>query len=274
MSDLLGLGADVEWPDSAAGAQARAASGHLGAHLADLVEWLAGAYGSQPPPVPAKPRLVRIGTETAGSADNFAADAGVGVRTLAADGFEAGVAAADDEVDGGADLLLVTGPADPDSCALAVCALTGAEPVAVLPRGAAAVDTTTWIARAVLLRDRRRELTTFHADPDGLLQALADPALATAAGAVARAAARRTPLLLDGDLAVTAALLVHRAQPRAAQWWRAADTSRSTVQGKALATFGQRPVLDLGIDSADGLAALLALAAVRTAAALADGDTP
>jgi hypothetical protein len=48
-----------------------------------------------------------------------------------------------------------------------------------------------------------------------------------------------------------------------------ADTSSSAVQAKALIEFDQRPVLDLGVESADGTAALLALAALRSAAALA-----
>jgi nicotinate-nucleotide--dimethylbenzimidazole phosphoribosyltransferase len=179
------------------------------------------------------------------------------------------VAAADDAVDAGVDLLLITGRADPDSCALVVSTVTDAEPVAVLPRGAAAVDSEAWIARAVLLRDRRREFAHLQNDPDGLLHAVDEPVLGTAAGAVARAVSRRTPVLLDGDLAVTGALLAYRAQPRSAQWWRIADTSRSPLQRRTLTAFDHRPVLDLGIDTADGLAALLALAALRTAAALA-----
>jgi nicotinate-nucleotide--dimethylbenzimidazole phosphoribosyltransferase len=150
-----------------------------------------------------------------------------------------------------------------------VSTVTDAEPVAVLPRGAAAVDSEAWIARAVLLRDRRREFAHLQNDPDGLLHAIDEPVLGTAAGAVARAVSRRTPVLLDGDLAVTGALLAYRAQPRSAQWWRIADTSRSPLQRRTLTAFDHRPVLDLGIDTADGLAALLALAALRTAAALA-----
>jgi nicotinate-nucleotide--dimethylbenzimidazole phosphoribosyltransferase len=155
--------------------------------------------------------------------------------------------------------------------ALATATLTEVEPVAVLPRGAAAIDTAAWIARASLVRDRRRELIGLQGRPDDLLHALADPALSTACGLVLRAAARRTPVVLDGELAVTAGLLVHAAAPAARRWWQVADTSVGAVQARALSTFDQRPVLDLGVDTADGTAALLALTVLRAAASLAAG---
>jgi nicotinate-nucleotide--dimethylbenzimidazole phosphoribosyltransferase len=213
-------------------------------------------------------RLVRVLTGPA-PAHPLAAAAGVAVRTVRAGTFPDGVSAADDAVDSGVALLLVSGSGSADSCALATAALTGAEPVAVLPRGAYAVDTAAWIARAALVRDRRRELVALRERPDDLLHALGDAALATACGLVTRAATRRTPIVLDGELAVTAALVAHAAAPQLAEWWQVADSSGDAVQARALTALEQRPVLDFGINTADGTAALLALRALQAAAMLA-----
>jgi nicotinate-nucleotide--dimethylbenzimidazole phosphoribosyltransferase len=268
-SDLRSLGADVADPDSDAAARVELspASGRLG----ELARWLAGTGAHLPLRQPGRVRLLQVASDADGAdaLDSLAADAGVAVWSVPPNRFGDGIAAADRAIDSGAALLLVTGRGGADACALAASAITLAEPVAVLPRGAAAIDTKAWIDRAVLLRDRRPQLLPLRALPDRLLQALADPSLSTACGLIARAAARRTPLLLDGELAVAAALVAAHAQSAFTAWWRVADTSSSAVQAKALIEFDQRPVLDLGVESADGTAALLALAALRSAAALA-----
>ena len=264
--DLSGLGADLAGPDAEAAAQITLApaAGRLG----ELAQWLASTGALEPVRTPGRVRLLYVGDD-AGAVEALAADAGVAVWTIATGSFEDGVAAGDRAVDSGADMILVAGAAGLDACALAICAISLAEPVAVLPRGAAAVDTTAWIARATLVRDRRAELIPLRDRPDELLSVLAEPALSTACGLIARAVSRRTCVILDGDLAVTAALVAHQAQPAFAQWWRVADTSTSPIQNKALSPFDQRPILDLGIETADGTAALLALATLRGAATAA-----
>jgi nicotinate-nucleotide--dimethylbenzimidazole phosphoribosyltransferase len=147
--------------------------------------------------------------------------------------------------------------------------LTDAEPVALLPRGAEAVDTSSWIARAVELRDERRRIRPLRSRPDELMAALGSPVLAAAAGIALRAASRRTPVVLDGTAAVVAGLLCVDLQSRARRWWQVADTSSDPVHARAVEEFGQRPVLDLATGSGSGLAGLLAVTVLRAAAASA-----
>lgn len=265
MTALLDLGADVDWPDAVAAGNARQhARPELG-RLAELTEWLAAAQGRFPPRPPHRVRLVVIGTVADAVAD-IADESGIGVRSLdPAGGVAAGAAAADDEVDRGADLIALAA-ADTDAAAIVVSALTRAEPVALLPRGAGAVDTARWIERAAAIRDGRRRILPLRDRPDAVLAALDSPALAAAAGFAVRAAARRTPLLLDGSTVVAAALLGYEMQARAARWWQLADAAPDPVQSLAVERLGGQPLLDLGMATGDGTAALLAAGLVRAAA--------
>ena len=268
---LVALAASVDWLDADAQTAAQRHAGRPGGVLHELAGWFAGVLGHYPPPAPTRVRLVRCGG-AAEPVDALAAQAGVGVRAESFGSLAEGVALADAEVDAGCDLMIVTGRVNDDTAALAVSALARAEPVAVLPRGAAAVDTKAWIARAEFVRDRRAALVEVRDEPDEVLTVLADDAVAGVCGLIVRATARRTAVILDGDLAVTAALVAHSVQPRCALWWRVADTSTSPIQAKALEAFRQQPVLDLRIDTHDGIAALLVLAALRTAVELATAD--
>ncbi|MDT4927876.1 MAG: nicotinate-nucleotide--dimethylbenzimidazole phosphoribosyltransferase [Pseudonocardiales bacterium] len=269
--DLVALAADVEWTDAAAAASARAETRVADGRLAELVEWLASTQGRYPPERPARPRCIVMGPvsdSTAAIAETF--DVGVRSVDVAADAsvsaaLTAGAAAADDEVDAGADLLIV---ADPDSSAapaVLVSLLTGAEPVALLPRGAAATDTAAWISRAEYLRDARRRVAQLRGRPDELLAELDHPPLAATTAFLLRAAGRRTPIILDGSAAAAAALLGYETQSRTGRWWRLADTSSDPVHVRVAEELVQRPLLDLGTSSGDGTAGLLALAVLRAA---------
>lgn len=264
-ADLLSLGADVPWPDAAASTAAQQWGGRANVgRLGDAAAWLAGAAAAFPPPPVRAPYWVQVGGDSAGDSA-VPAPEGLQVTAIeAAGGFAAGVAAADRLVDSGADLLLVSGRAT-DACALAVCVVADVEPVAVLPRGAAALDTAAWIDRVTAVRDRRRALMPLRDQVDALLAALDDRHLAAVAGLIARAATRRTPIVLDGTLPVAAAVLAHRVQPRFAAWWRAADTSTDPVQRRAADLFEQQPLADNRIGTADGTAGLLALALLAAA---------
>ena len=221
-TDLLALGEGVEWTSFEAAAAAHDAVDPRYGRLGELVEWLAGAQDAADPRPPARPRCVVFGT--AGEAARaLAAALDVGLREVrldpaatVPDALAQGVAAADDEVDAGADLIVVVDADDSAASALSVSLLAGAEPVALLPRGAAAIDTAAWIARAEYLRDARRAVAGLRDDPAELLAALGHAPLAATGGFVLRATARRTPLVLDGPTAAAAALACHHVQPRSA----------------------------------------------------------
>jgi NaMN:DMB phosphoribosyltransferase len=268
---LLDVGANVGWPDLDAAAAARAARTGAG-RVAELVEWLAGIQGRFPPEPPRRPRCVVLGSASDGVTE-LAARYGVGLRTLdlasdAADAFAQGSELADREIDEGADLIVLAAQDGTAAPAVLASVLTGAEPVALLPRGAAAVDSEAWIAAARQLRDRRRAVAQLRSRPDELLGALASPEVAAAAGFSLRAAVRRTGLVLDGGAALAAALLCIDSQPRAREWWQLADTSADPAYARVAAQLERTPLLDLGAGSGDGSAGLLALEVLRAVAAM------
>jgi nicotinate-nucleotide--dimethylbenzimidazole phosphoribosyltransferase len=272
---LLEVGAGVGWPDLDAAAAARRASLRPG-RFAELVEWLAGVQARFPPHKPQRARLVLLG-RPADRVLELAGAYAVGVRDLeltpdASKAFGQGAEAADREIDEGADLIVVAGRDETSAPAVLVSVLTGAEPVALLPRGADAVDTERWIAAAEQLRDSRREVAHLQSRPDALLAALQSPTVAAAAGLILRAAVRRTAVLLDGNAVLAAALLCIDSQPRAREWWQLADTSADRALSRAAARLERQPLLDLHIGDGDGLAGLLALEVLRAAAAAGVAD--
>lgn len=279
ISDLVTLGADVEWPDSDAATAMQktlaAASDELG-RLGELAEWAAGVQGRCPPRDFARVRTIVFGVSaTAGSSASLAAIAelvGSGVRPVPphdgsiTEALAAGATLADEEVDGGADLLIVAlqGPDAGTPVLALVSVLTNTEPVKVLPRGAGLAPQV-WMERAVAVRDARRRGMPHRAEPAELLGEIGGVDVAAAAGFLLRAAARRTPVLVDGLPAATAALAAYEAQPRAVRWWRSADLSPEPAHELALTKLGQRSVLDLGIGLSDGTAGLLAALVLRAA---------
>ncbi|MDT4911032.1 MAG: nicotinate-nucleotide--dimethylbenzimidazole phosphoribosyltransferase [Pseudonocardiales bacterium] len=267
---LLELGVDVDWTDADAAAAARARARAGSGRLADLVEWLAATEGRFPPSLPSRARCIVVGS-VEDSVAELADSLQIGVRGIdvPADptaAFTAGTTAADDEVDAGADLVVLAADDATNASAVAVGLLTGAEPVALLPRGAAAVDTRAWVVRAEDLRDARRRVAPLRSRPDEFLMALESPMFAAAVGFVLRAAGRRTPLILDGTGAVAAALFCFDIQTRVARWWQFADTSTDRIHQRVVDELTVRPLLDLGTSRGDGTAGLLAVAVLRAAA--------
>lgn len=273
MPDLTGLGAQVEWTDAQAASDARAATsidaGHGG--LDDLREWLAATSFRFPPVPPARPQCIVVGPAS-GRARLVAEQIGGRFDTIdvlddasAADAFEFGVAEADAQVDAGCDLLVVADPDPSPAAALLVSVLGSLEPIALLPRGAHATDTARWIARAEALRDQRRSVIGLRDRPGDLLDELGQPSLAATAGLILRAAARRTPVVLDGSGAAAAALLCHDVQARTGRWLRFADRSPDPVHARVVSEFASRPILDLGTSAGDGVAGLLTLPLLRAA---------
>jgi nicotinate-nucleotide--dimethylbenzimidazole phosphoribosyltransferase len=258
---LLELGAEVGWVDAEAAGAARE-------HAA--------TQGSYPPHALRRIRCVVVG-DVAPSVAELASVLGIGVHALTppadtAAAFTAGTEVTDEEIESGVDLLVLAAPDRSPAAATIVGLLTDTEPVALLPRGVAALDSAAWIARAETLRDARREVARVRTRPDELLKTLDDAAIAAAAGVALRAAARRTPVVLDGTASLAAALLCLDIQPRASQWWRVADTSPDRVHRRAVERSEQRPLLDQGTELADGSAGLLAAGLVRAALAMGPRD--
>jgi nicotinate-nucleotide--dimethylbenzimidazole phosphoribosyltransferase len=178
--------------------------------------------------------------------------------------FRNGIAIADEEVDGGADLLIPgeLGVAASTVAAVLVAALTDSEPVKVIGRGSG-VDDRAWMRKVVAIRDGRRRARPFAADPMALLAVGGGADVAAMTGFLIEAAVRHTPVLLDGVLSTAAALVAHAIAPDAAAWWRAAHRTAEPAQTIALRFLGLEPVLDLGIHAGEGAGALAVLPLLR-----------
>lgn len=182
----------------------------------------------------------------------------------------AGRSITDRSVDAGADLLLVgdMGIGNTTPAAALVAALLELDTSTTTGRGTGVDDATlahkqevvaTAVARAVAERGR---------DPFGLLSALGGADLAAMAGIMLQAAARRTPVLLDGVVTTAAALVAERAAPGTSAWFLAGHRSTEPAHGHALDALGLEPLLDLRMRLGEGSGALAALPLLRSATML------
>lgn len=185
---------------------------------------------------------------------------------------EAGRQIADEEVDAGADLLIVgdMGIGNTTVATTLIAALTGLEPVAVVGRGTG-IDDAAWSRKTAAVRDALFRARPMRSDPLALLAACAGADLAAMAGFCAQAAVRRTPVLLDGVVVTAAALIAERLAPGARHWWQAGHRSPEPAHTPALADLGLEPVIDLGLRLGEGTGAAVALPVLRAAVATLAG---
>lgn len=184
----------------------------------------------------------------------------------AAAAVRAGREVADEEVDEGADLLVVgelaVGVSTPT--AVLAAAMTGREPVAVVGRGSG-IDDRVWMVKAAAVRDGLWRARSVGRDPQGLLRVAGGADLAALVGFLAQAARRRTPVLLDGAATAVAALLADTEAPGARAWWVAGSRCTEPAQALALTVLGLEPLLDLRMRAGQGTGALCAVGLVRAA---------
>lgn len=183
--------------------------------------------------------------------------------------FAAGVAIADEEVDGGADLLIPgdMGIGNTTPAAVLVGLLSKTEPALVVGRGTG-IDDATWMRKTAAVRDAMRRGRPVLAEPLTLLAAVGGADFAAQTGFLLGAAARRTPVLLDGVVSCAAALLAHRIAFRAKHWWLAGHRSTEPAQHLALDRLGLTPLVDHGLRLGEGTGALVALPTLVAAGAL------
>jgi nicotinate-nucleotide--dimethylbenzimidazole phosphoribosyltransferase len=219
---------------------------------------------------------IAVDTETpAGGAHRIRRSSGnIAVEdALSATEVDAALAAgrqiADDEVDGGADLLIAgdMGIGNTTAATTLIAALTGLEPVAVVGRGTG-IDDEAWSRKTAVVRDALYRARAVRTDPMALLATCGGADLAAMAGFCAQAALRRTPVLLDGLVVTAAALVAERLAPGARLWWQAGHLSPEPAHAPALAELGLEPIIDLGLRLGEGTGAALALPVLRAAVAV------
>lgn len=250
--------------------------------LGEVAVWLAGAQGAHPP-VPLKRALLlvladrsrtpaeveRLAAARAGALRvlTFAATGGAGVEAVE-DALRGGGELADAEADEGTDLLLLAAPAA--GCdvpaAIVVAALAGLDAPSVV--GADGMSDAAWMSTCVAVRNGLRRARPALDDAVALLAAAGGADLAMMTGLLLRAAARRTPVVLDGTAALAAALLAHRCAPDAADWWAVAHRDADPASVQVLRHLDLTPMLDLGLRGRPGAGAVLAVPLIQAAAAL------
>jgi len=173
----------------------------------------------------------------------------------------------DEEVDGGADLLVAgdMGIGNTTPAAVLIAALTGSEPVAVVGRGTG-VDDHGWMRKTAAIRDALRRARKVSGDPVALLRTAGGADVAATAGFLAQAAVRRTPVVLDGVVVGAAAAVAEELAPGAHRWWVAGHQSAEPAHGLVLDHLGLKPLLELGMRLGEGSGAVAALPLVVMAA--------
>ena len=189
-------------------------------------------------------------------------------REQASAALQAGVTVAEEEVDAGADLLVPgdLGIGNTTAAALLAAAVLGLEPVRAVGRGSG-VDDRGWAAKVAAVRDGLLRVRDATDDPLTLLARGGGPDLAFLTGLCLGAAARRTPVLLDGAVVTAAALVAHRITPRASLWWLAGHRSPEPSHTPALDRLGLQPLTDQGMRLGEASGALVALPLLQAAVA-------
>lgn len=183
--------------------------------------------------------------------------------------FASGRALADAAVDSGAQLLVVgdMGIGNTTPSAALVGLLTRSEVVDVVGRGTG-IDDQGWMRKAAAIRDAMHRGRPHLGDPVEVLAAVGGPDIAVMAGCLTQAAMRRTPVVLDGLVSSTAALIAQRMSFRAPRWYLAGHRSTEPAHTKALERLGLEPVLEAQMNLGEGTGALLAVPRLQAVAAL------
>lgn len=182
---------------------------------------------------------------------------------------------ADDEIDGGADLLVVgdMGIGNTTPATVLIAAITNTEPVAAVGRGTG-VDDAGWMRKTAAVRDALRRARPAVKDPVALLRTVGGADLAAMTGFLVQAAVRRTPVILDGVVVSAAALVANDMSVGASAWWISGHRSTEPAHTLALKHLRAEPILDLGMRLGEGSGAMVALPVLSGAVAtLADMAT-
>ncbi|MDT0532655.1 nicotinate-nucleotide--dimethylbenzimidazole phosphoribosyltransferase [Micromonospora sp. DSM 115977] len=215
------------------------------------------------PPTRDAPRLVAANVRP-GTRD-LAVTAAL-TRDEARAAVETGIRVADELIDAGAGILLTgdMGIGNTTPAAALIAAFTGIDPAETTGRGTG-VDDPTYARKVDVVRAALRRHAPDPADPLGVLAAVGGLEHAALAGLILGAAARRTPVLLDGVIAVAAALAAAALAPHAVAAMVAGHRSAEPGATVALRRLGLEPLIDLGLRLGEGTGALLALPVVTGA---------
>ncbi|MFC3283453.1 nicotinate-nucleotide--dimethylbenzimidazole phosphoribosyltransferase [Litchfieldella rifensis] len=180
--------------------------------------------------------------------------------------IDVGIRAANRALDAGCNCLIVgeMGIANTTASSAVLAVLTGEEPARVVGQGtgipqALLPHKQTVIERAIAARRPDRS------DPVEVLAKVGGLEIGAMAGAYLGAAARRTPVIVDGFIATVAALLACRLCPGARDFMIFGHRSQEPGHAVALAALNAAPLLDLDLRLGEGSGAALAFPLVASA---------
>ncbi|WP_300681026.1 nicotinate-nucleotide--dimethylbenzimidazole phosphoribosyltransferase [Nocardioides sp.] len=185
------------------------------------------------------------------------------------DALLAGAAAAREEIDNGAQLLISgdMGIGNTTPAAAMLAAGLGLPAADVVGRGTG-VDDEGLRRKIAVVEQALTRVGERAADPFETLQALSSADLAATTGFMIEAAVSGVPVLLDGLMSVACAYTAERIAPGASSWFLAGHRSTEPAQSLALEKLGLEPLLDLGMRLGEGSGAVAAVPIVRSAVAL------
>lgn len=175
-----------------------------------------------------------------------------------------GVIQADRAIDAGANLLALSHSDRDDVPARAVIAILCHRDAATVTFQANGMSDRQWAERCSRVRDDMARWLSLRGEPWQLAEATGDEGISWMAGVLLAAAARRTPVIVNGVRVLAAAVVADRAASAASSWWRAASTSPDPVYELVRDRIEMARGLPLSIDRADESAvdATVALLAV------------
>lgn len=214
--------------------------------------------------LPAHPAL-RARKVAAGTADMTTSPAMTREQATAA--IEVGIAVAHELVSAGAGCLLTgdMGIANTTASAALIAAMLELDPAEVTGRGTG-VDDETLVRKIEVIRAALARHAPDPADPLGVLAAVGGLEHAALVGFVLGAAELRVPVVLDGVIAGSAALVAAGLHPHALVAAIAGHRSAEPGHTRALQALGLRPLIDLDLRLGEGSGAVLALPLVQSAA--------
>lgn len=179
----------------------------------------------------------------------------------------AGVEAAEGWTESGADLLITgdMGIANTTPAACLIAAFTASRPEKATGRGTGIDDERLKLKIKVI-----EEALVLHeldpSDPVGVLAAVGGLEHAALVGVILAGAMRGVPVILDGVVSNSAALVAHRLAPDSVGYMVAGHLSAEPGAQVALGHLGLRPLLDLEMRLGEGTGGLLAVPVVQAAA--------
>ncbi|MCU9518694.1 nicotinate-nucleotide--dimethylbenzimidazole phosphoribosyltransferase [Corynebacterium sp. ES2794-CONJ1] len=180
--------------------------------------------------------------------------------------IEIGKRIADQEIDSGCDLIMAgdAGIGNTTISSTIIGLLTNHEPVEVTGRGAGC-DDEAWKNKVSVVRDAMFRARRDKGDILTVMRKVTSPDLVAMAAFIAQSAVRRTPILLDGVVVGSAAILADRLAPGARAWMLAGHQSAEPAHTFALKYLGLSPLVNLGMRLGEGSGAAAAYPLVKMA---------